>query len=148
MSTTSAIASSNAYTGTLNSSSRIPTQTLSQDDFLQLLIVQLTSQDPLKPMEDTEFMSQMAQFSTLEQSKTMSNDLAQLRSDQQLLQANALIGREVQVLDNTGSLVTGTVRGVELLSGTPQIVVNGQSFALGNLLSVTAPATTQEGVTP
>jgi flagellar basal-body rod modification protein FlgD len=143
-----AVTGSNGYSGALDGSSRVPQQTLSQDDFLKLLIVQLTTQDPLKPLENTEFMSQMAQFSTLEQSKAMANDLTQLRSDQQLLQANALIGRQVSVLDNAGNLVSGTVSGVALLSGAPQIIVNGQGFALGSLLSVAAPATTQQGVTP
>jgi flagellar basal-body rod modification protein FlgD len=146
MSTTSAITSNSSYAGSTSGESRIPMQTLDQDDFLKLLIVQLTQQDPLSPIQDTEFISQMAQFSTLEQSKAMENNIASLRNELQLTQANALIGRSVQLLSGAG-LVAGTVSGVELASGTPKIVVNGQSYALSSLLSV-ATAPTQQGVTP
>ena len=61
--------------------SRIPQKTLGQDDFLKLLAKQFQTQDPMKPMEDTAFIAQMAQFSSLEQSKTMATDMAALRSE-------------------------------------------------------------------
>ena len=55
--------------------SRVPIQTLGQNDFLKLLVTQMTSQDPLNPQKDTDFIAQMAQFSSLEQSKTMASDV-------------------------------------------------------------------------
>src|ERR1041385_6444330 len=75
--------------------SRIPIQTLGQDDFLKLLTTQMSAQDPLNPQTDTQFIAQMAQFSSLEQNKSMQADLAKLRSDQELSQANGLIGKNV-----------------------------------------------------
>ena len=144
---TTAISSTGASTATPDGSSRVPVKTLSQDDFLKLLIVQLTSQDPLKPMDDTQFMSQMTQFSALDATKAMASDVAQLRSEQQLTQANALIGRSVQLFDAQGATVTGVVSGVTLASGAPQIVVNGQGYGLSNVLFV-GPAPTEQGATP
>src|SRR6266446_3811487 len=92
--TTSSTASSADLSGIA-----LPAQTLGQDDFLKLLVKQLTSQDPLNPQSDTQFIAQMAQFSALEQAKSMESDMAQMRGDQQLLQANELLGRNV-VLQN------------------------------------------------
>lgn len=119
---------------------RVPIQTLTQDDFLKLLIAQLSAQDPLNPQKDTEFIAQMAQFSTLEQAKTMQNDIALLRVEQQFLQANALIGRTVQVLDVQGAITGGTVGSIQVEAGTPRLVINGQAYELSQVLTV-APAT-------
>ncbi|MEJ1971890.1 MAG: flagellar hook-basal body complex protein [Lacunisphaera sp.] len=74
---------------------RKPKQTLGSDDFMKLLAVQFQSQDPMKPMEDTAFIAQMAQFSSLEQSNSMVKEMGLLRSDQQNLAANSMLGRTV-----------------------------------------------------
>ena len=118
--------------------------TLDQDDFLQLVVAQLSNQDPMNPQSDTEFIAQMAQFTSLEQSKSMQSDIAQLRTDQQFLQANALIGRKVQVEDSQGALTGGTVSAVQVVEGTPQIVVHGQPYDLSALLSIQAATDTSQ----
>jgi flagellar basal-body rod modification protein FlgD len=117
---------------------RIPAKTLGQDDFLKLLMVQLTSQDPMSPMKDTEFIAQMAQFSALQQSQAMQTEMAQL-------QANSLIGRTVTLSDGQGNAVSGTVDSVLIDSGVPQLVVAGQTYELNQLLSITMPAATSTG---
>jgi flagellar basal-body rod modification protein FlgD len=133
--------------------SRVPTQTLDQNDFLKLLVVQLSQQDPMNPMKDTDFIAQMASFSALEQSKEMQADIAALRAEQQLLQANSLIGRLVDVQSADGTLVSGIVDGVQVVNGTPTLVVNGQTFTLSQVVIV-APAlnssagTAEEGAQP
>ena len=116
----------------------MPQKTLDQNDFLKLLMAQFTAQDPLEPMKDTAFIAQMAQFTTLEQSKSMTADIAALREQQQILQANSMLGRNV-VVQVDGELVSeGTVTAVKMEAGTPQIVVNGQAYALSQVLSITA----------
>jgi len=129
---------------------RVPTKSLGQDDFLKLMIVQLQQQDPMNPQKDTEFIAQMAQFSALEQSKEIAVNIAAMRADQQLLQANGLIGRIVGIQGAGGVLTTGTVSGVQVEDGVPQIVVNGQVHTLSSVLAIVpAPANTQpEGVQP
>jgi flagellar basal-body rod modification protein FlgD len=131
---TDAISSSTATNPLLQppDPSRIPLKQLGQQDFLNLLVTQLTNQDPLNPQKDTEFIAQMAQFSALEQSKAMQSDMA-------LFQANALIGRQVELKNTDGTRTLGTVSAVQLQAGTPLLMVNGQTHGLGQLLQV-APA--------
>jgi len=111
-------------------------KTLSQDDFLKLLVVQMKSQDPLNPKQDTEFIAQMTQFSALEQSKAMQKDIAGLRGDQELLQADALIGRSVTLYDGKAVVAAGVVSSVDVVDGTPKIVVNGKQYTMNQVLSI------------
>ena len=117
-------------------------QTLSEQDFLNLLVTQMTSQDPLDPMTNQDLLSQMVQFSTLQGNTTMQTTLAGMQSGQAFSEANSLIGMQVNLqTDANGDTTQGVVSGVDLSSGTPQIIVNGQSYNVGQVLSV-APAST------
>ncbi len=116
--------------------SRIPSRVLGQDDFLKLLMVQMTSQDPLNPKKDTDFIAQMAQFSALEQSRSTQSEMAKMRAEQQVLQANALIGRLVTLQDTPNTLVAGPVDAVRLVGGAPQLVVAGSTYDLSQLLAI------------
>ena len=136
-----AVNSSLLDTTDTSAASRVPTQTLTQQDFLKLIVAQMSSQDPMKPVDDTQFVAQMAQFSTLQATTSMQQSLAQMNSQQQFLQANALIGRDVALQDSQGALINGTVSSVLMTSGTPQIVINGQAYDLSTLLTVSEPAT-------
>ena len=98
-------------TGTAPASERVPQQVLGQNDFLKLLTVQLSKQDPMNPMTDQSFIAQMAQFTALQQSSKMATDMSLLRADAQMQAASALIGREVTVAMPDGD-VTGTVNEV------------------------------------
>jgi flagellar basal-body rod modification protein FlgD len=112
----------------------LPTQTLTQQDFLQLLVTQMTSQDPLNPQSDTAFAAQLAQFSALQSSQGTQSGISQL-------QANSLIGQTVGINTGTATPVTGVVSAVTIQDGTPEIVVNGQAYAL-NQISLIQPTTT------
>ena len=95
---------------------------LDKDAFLRLLMVQLQHQDPLNPMDDRDFIAQMAQFSALEQMQNM--NAAYARS-----QAHSMIGRRVEGLShvaetNTFNWVDGIVTGVRIVNGEPNLVVN------------------------
>lgn len=120
---------------------RLPVKALDQKDFLQLLVAQMTSQDPLNPKSDIEMIPQMVSFSTLAQSQSMQQDIAKLRSEQELLQANSLLGRTVQIQDGD-SAISGKVDSVSMQEGTPKLVVNGHSYDLSQLLNITQPSTT------
>lgn len=61
----------------------------------------------------------MAQFSSLEQAKTMQADMSAMRSEQQLLQANVLIGQTVELQVDQSTTTTGVVSGVRVVDGTP-----------------------------
>ncbi len=135
----SAITAASSATDTAPAAApRVPQKTLGQDDFLKLLMAQFTAQDPMEPMKDTAFIAQMAQFTTLEQSKSMTADIAALRGQQQILQANGMLGRSVAVQVDGGLVAQGTVTAVQMEAGTPKIVVNGQPYDLSRVLSITA----------
>jgi len=79
---------------------------LNQEDFFALLTTQLAQQDPFKPLDNTEFVAQMAQFSSLESLQAMQDsfsDLASSMSSNQALQASALVGRTVLIPSNVAS---------------------------------------------
>ena len=139
----SPIAATNSIYTPDQTNTRVPQKTLNQDDFLKLLVTQFTNQDPMNPMKDTEYIAQMAQFTTLEQSKATNTAITQLRTDNQVLQANSLLGRKVslQSSQDNNAVITGTVSAVQMEAGTPKIVVNGQPYDLSTLLSI-QPATT------
>jgi flagellar basal-body rod modification protein FlgD len=124
------------------SNARVPIQTLGQDDFLKLLITQMTSQDPLNPQKDTDFIAQMAQFSALEQSRTMSSDMTNLRDQQQILQATDLIGRTVAVQKDKSTVISGVVSTVKIEAGTPKVVIDGQSYEMDKVITI-APTPVQ-----
>jgi flagellar basal-body rod modification protein FlgD len=115
---------------------RIPLQTLGQQDFLKLLTAQLTSQDPMNPQKDTDFIAQMAQFSSLEQGKTMQQDIATLRSQNRVLQADALLGQTVEVQTDAKTTATGVVTAVRIDEGVPKITVGGKSYDIDQIRAV------------
>jgi flagellar basal-body rod modification protein FlgD len=124
---------------------RIPQKTLGQNDFLKLLAKQFQVQDPMKPMEDTAFIAQMAQFSALEQSSGLARDMAALRTDQQRVAANSYLGHRVTVDAGKGVTTTADVSAVDSSGSEPRLVVDGKSFPLSAVLRVepglvTAPA--------
>jgi flagellar basal-body rod modification protein FlgD len=127
---------SSSETATLE---RVPQQVLDQDDFLKLLVAQMRTQDPLSPQKDIDFIAQMAQFSALEQSRTMQSDIARLRNDQHFLHAAALLGQTVE-LHVDGGTRQGTVNSVQIEAGTPRLVVDGVQYALSQVLTVTPPS--------
>jgi len=134
--TTNTAASSTAGTENIASQS---SQLLGQSDFIELLVTQMTSQDPLNPMSNQDMLTQMVQFSTLQQSTGLQTELARMQNSQNLTQANALLGRHVSLLTDAGAFAQGTVSGVELDSGTAKIVVDDIAYDLSQIIAITTP---------
>jgi flagellar basal-body rod modification protein FlgD len=112
---------------------RVPKQVLGKDDFLQLLMKQLAYQDPMAPMEDKEFIAQMAQFSSLEQMTAMSEGFNRLSRDFGRIadvvsgtEAASALGKQVQLVEGE-EVVQGIVRAVTRGSN-PQVMVNGTYY--------------------
>ena len=99
---------------------------LGKDEFMKILIAQLTHQDPTEPMKDTEFIAQMAQFSTLEQITNMTQDFGKLAGILSSSQALSLLGKSIELVDGE-QVVSGIV---EEVSGreTPMVLVNGKYY--------------------
>jgi flagellar basal-body rod modification protein FlgD len=105
-------------TGTTN----LQANSLGMEDFLKILLTQLTYQDPLKPMDNQQFMAQMAQFTSLEQTQQLNNKIATLISNQAALQSVGLIGKTVDITTSSGN-VTGTVSALSLSGDSPLLTV-------------------------
>jgi flagellar basal-body rod modification protein FlgD len=118
------------------------TKQLSQQDFLNLLVAQMTSQDPLNPTSSQDLLSQMTQFSTLSTNTALQQDISQMNNTQELSAANTLMGKQVTLQVDDSTTAQGIVSGVDSSSGTPQVVVDGKSYDLSQVISVTNATTT------
>ena len=108
-------------------------QTLGATAFLTLLTTELQNQDPLNPMDDTQSVTQLAQFQALQSQVSLADSFSSFQQNFSVSQAASLIGLTVAV--NTGttgaggnsSTVTGTVAGIQVVNGTPEFaLVNSQ----------------------
>jgi flagellar basal-body rod modification protein FlgD len=112
---------------------------MTQEDFLALLVKQMTNQDPLQPDANLDFMNQLTSFTALEQTRQMVADLSALRLEQSMLQANALIGRTVEIDVGEGISWFGTVSSVQVVEGSPKVAVGGRLYDLSQLKQITLP---------
>ncbi|MCR5699609.1 MAG: flagellar hook assembly protein FlgD [Treponemataceae bacterium] len=126
----------NFYNKTLAVNGRTPSSELGKDDFLKLLMAQLSNQDPTSPMENTEFIAQMAQFSSLEQMTNMSTGFTKLASMLNSSEAVSTIGHTVEIEvgeDVIAGIVEGATRGTN-----PQVQVNGMLYDMEKIKRVYA----------
>ena len=98
---------------------------LGKDDFLKLFVAQLQHQDPMNPMNDSEFMGQMASFSTLEQVSNLALANEKIANSLNSTSAIGLIGRTVSYVDANDEIHTGTVEKVSTVDGKPSLTVAG-----------------------
>jgi flagellar basal-body rod modification protein FlgD len=113
-----------------------PAGTLGKDDFLKLFVTQLQNQDPMSPQDNSQFMAQMAQFTTLEQITNLSTATSQLSFDTQVSQSVALIGKTVGYTNADGVDVTGVATGVSIDNGTILINVGDDQVEPGAIRTV------------
>jgi flagellar basal-body rod modification protein FlgD len=114
---------------------RNPQQELGKDDFLKLLLTQLAHQDPTAPLEDKEFIAQMAQFTSLEQMKNMAADFANMARMIQGSEANSALGKSVEVKLGEDRVAQGYVNAVTR-GETPQVLVNGVYYNWNQVVKV------------
>ena len=114
--------STSSSSASSTNSSAITSQ-LGPSAFLQLLTTQLANQDPLSPMDDTQSVSQLAQFSALQASDNLQTSFANFQSNFAVLQSASLIGTTVSVntTDASGnsSTLLGTVQAIQVVNGKP-----------------------------
>ena len=124
-----------------DSVSRQVKNSLGKDDFLNLLITQLTHQDPLDPIDDTEFIAQMAQFSTLEQITNVASSMDNLLKMARL-SAESYVGKEVIYYDeDKGTYLQSLVRSAIFDDDKVYLELNdGKYIPLEGVKAVTTPS--------
>jgi len=103
--------------------SELSQSNLSQNDFIKLFLTELTFQDPLEPINNREFLAQMAQFANLEQSRITNENSTNLVTMNATTQALGLLGRQVEVTTETGASVVGSVLAINLSSAGPLLTI-------------------------
>lgn len=115
------------------------TSQLGEDAFLKLLTTQLQNQDPLKPLDDTASIAQLAQFSAVQSTNELKASFSSFQSNFAVLQSASLLGTKVTVssTDATGnsSTISGTVKSISVINGVPEVTLadkNGNAIANKN----------------
>jgi len=104
----------------------LPNQSLGKDDFLKILLTQLAHQDPTAPMQDRDFIAQMAQFSSLEQMTNMAADFSKMVRLMSKSEASGALGRAVEI-NTDEETIQGVVQAVTR-NDVPQVLVNGRYY--------------------
>jgi flagellar basal-body rod modification protein FlgD len=122
---------------------------LGKQDFLKLLMAQMSNQDPLKPMDDTAMIAQMAQFSALEETQHLSQIIQQTSNMSTIVQAGSLIGKYIQAAQPDGNVVNGMVDNVNFESTdgvvTPTLTVGGQVVDYRTIRSISSSPASNQG---
>ena len=127
------------YENTTTEAQAETTRTSDKDIFLNLLVTQMQYQDPLEPQDNSEFLSQMAQFTTLEIMENMG-------FSSEMTQANTMIGKMVSATNADGDTGVGLVDGVKVISGEVYVVMGDQDIELGKVQGVTAGIDSSAGI--
>src|SRR5512135_287243 len=123
-----ASSSQTAASSSSSSTATSGTGGLGESDFLNLLITQLKNQDPLDPMKDTEFVAQLANFSSLQQMTSMNTNMANLLAQQNYTNAASMIGKQVTTSDDK----SGVVSKVSLEKGQIYLYVGDNKYTLND----------------
>lgn len=118
-------------------------KTLLQDDFLKLLTAQLKNQDPLSPVDDSQFLAQLAQFSALEQMnsvaqsvKELNNNMTWLASQSLLTQGAAMIGKEAVAVGADGSEINGVISSIKVEAGSLNVVIGEETVSIDGIREI------------
>jgi flagellar basal-body rod modification protein FlgD len=134
----------NATTGTSSTSGTTPVSNpaavLGKDDFLKLLVAQLKYQDPLQPSDQSQMMTQMAQFSMVEGINNLNSALGTLQDTSSVSQAVGLIGKQITYTQADGTEATGTASAVATTDGAVTVHVGNTDVALSDIVQVSAGA--------
>jgi len=106
-----------------SSTSELAQSRLDQQDFIKLFLTQLTYQDPLEPVDNREFLAQMAQFANLEQTRVSNENSENLVTMSATSQSIGLLGRQVEVSNDSGLSTIGSVSAISFTSDGPLLTV-------------------------
>ena len=106
------------------------------DDFMKMLLAQLSNQNPLEPMDDTEMMSQFTQLNSLQELQSIGSAITQVSADSRMSYAANLIGKQVTVQTADGVIDQGPVTAFMLSEDGLLIEINGNGYTLEDIVLV------------
>ena len=117
---------------------------MGKDVFMKLLVAQMRYQDPTKPVDSSQMMSQTATFSQVEKLEQLVNQNASMLVLQGSATAGSLVGRSATYTDTNGASKSGVITSVRLASGDSEAValIGGLAVPVGRLTEISAPTTT------
>ena len=131
------ITSTESTTSSTSSLYSEATSELDKEAFLNLLVAQLSNQDPLDPMDNQDFIAQMATFSQLEQMTNLNSSFTDFMQGQALSQYASIVGKEVVAVDpDTGEEISGTAESVSFDSETAQVSIDGTKIDISNIQEI------------
>lgn len=142
MSTASALGPISPFSSSAATSTSAPAAgtaaatSLQQPDFLKLLMAQMTHQNPINPTSATDFVTQMAQFSSVQGITQLNQSITSLLALQGLTQGVSLIGKTVTYTNANGKTQSGTVSAVSMVGGQPQLVINNNNVGLSQVQTI------------
>ena len=125
--TTTTGTSITSATGTTGTTFSNPSSNLGENDFLMLMMDQLKNQDPLNPSDPTQYLSELAGFSSLEQETQIASSSASAATQQASASALSLLGHTVSYKDSSGVTQSGTVSKVDFTSSGPLLTIGSTS---------------------
>jgi flagellar basal-body rod modification protein FlgD len=105
-------------------------------DLMKILLTQLQYQDPTQPMDNAQFVAQIAQFATLDETRQMSESMTQLAATESLTQSVGLLGRTVKYTTSSNGTGEGQVTLITLSNGTPTMSITASDGTVTNGVSI------------
>lgn len=119
----------NTNSSTVTTAASSSKNSVGKDEFLKLMMTQMQYQDPLNPMDNSQMLSQLAQFSSLEQISNLNSNIERTGSA-------SMVGHTVQGTTADGEIVIGVVSHIEFEDGYPVIIVDEQRIPMTNLIKI------------
>lgn len=109
-----------------------------KDGFLKILVAELQNQDPMNSQDDTQYIAQMAQFSSLEQMQNLNDSLQNLSTNIKFQEGSTMIGKSATIDIGDGQYATGLVTGVKITDGSIKIVSGGSEYDIDDVTGLDA----------
>ncbi len=122
---------------------QLSSKELGKDDFLRLLVAEITNQDPLAPMDNKDMILQLSQFSALEGTLQLNQNMENYIGNAEMSTASSMIGKEITYLDAEALVpVVGKVSKMVMYGDSPKLYVDGALVGMDQILTVAEPAAT------
>lgn len=119
-----------------NNTSALARSKLSRDQFLKILSAQMSKQDPLNPIQDQDFIGQLASLQNLEAVSALTDGIRDMQKSQQIGAASALIGKTIRGTSDSKLPIQGVVSQVTISGSDVRLVVGGETVSLDNVTEI------------